>query len=286
METNTNIVINLLKLITSIKTTSNDVILFLKKYNIDSNIYLPYMAEDGEIPLLFYCCANNKYNELFQYLLNNNVNVHNKMNTKNPIDLLYYSQIEYIPTLISKNVVLSKETFLINGEKLLIGGNIKKLMLLYKYNAIDKNDLLTLIHTNNLLFNVLERLYERIFFICKNSNNNELLRSNYNDTIKNYSDVFKLILTNGVNINQLNNNSIPFMQDVLNTYIYDIIKVLLQYNPELDDVNLIHYSNFDLTNRQIMSFLYNKDNYENISNLLREYKIPVKINKKTIKKSP
>ena len=106
METNTNIVINLLKLITSIKTTSNDVILFLKKYNIDSNIYLPYMAEDGEIPLLFYCCANNKYNELFQYLLNNNVNVHNKMNTKNPIDLLYYSQIEYIPTLISKNVVL------------------------------------------------------------------------------------------------------------------------------------------------------------------------------------
>ena len=55
-----------------------------------------------------------------------------------------------------------------NGEKLLVGGNVNKLMLLYKHGAISKDNLISLINKENILTNILERLYERVFFICRN----------------------------------------------------------------------------------------------------------------------
>ena len=70
MEKVAKIIINLLKLITSNKSKSEDIIEFMTINNINPNIYLPMMNGKGEMPILYYCCSNLKYEMLFNYLVN------------------------------------------------------------------------------------------------------------------------------------------------------------------------------------------------------------------------
>ena len=273
----TRTIIDLLKLITNIKTTDKELISFIESNKIHVNTYLPCINNDGEMPLIFYCCSTPRFPNLFNYLVERNVDVTAEMNTKDPIELLYYSQTEYIPTLISRGAVLSQELFKTNGKKLLIGGNIKKLMVLYKYGAIQKSQLTDLINIENLIFDICDRLYERMFFICKNSDSIDVFTKNYKDTMKNYLDCYKLIFMNGTNINQVNANGELFFQQILNTYFTPLIEELIKYEPNLDVIDVIHHSNFDLNNRIVMRYFYNNENYEKIKEIINPLKIPQKI---------
>lgn len=279
------IIIDLLKLITTSKSTSFDVIEYIKTYGINVNTYLPSLNGDGEIPLLYYCCSNLKYMDLFKFLISENVSIELEMNTKVRIELLYYSQTEYIPMLIKSGAKLNPEFIVDNGQKLLIGGNVKKLMVLYKYGAIAKEQLVELISVKNLVFSVIDRLYERMFFICQNSQTKDVFEKNYQETMKNYIDVYKLIFINGVHINQINiETGERFIQQILNTYFMPLIEMILSFNPNLDEVSLMHHSNFNLTNRQIMKYFYNQESYEKITEMLRPHKLPQKIIMKKVSK--
>jgi len=288
MEKIAKIIIHLLKLITSNKSKSEDIIEFMRNNNISPNIYLPMMNGKGEMPILYYCCSNLKYEMLFNYLVNMNVNVTQEMKidvndreqTENlvPIELLYYSQLEYIPFLIKLGCKINETQFIENGEKLLVGGNVNKLMLLYKHGAISKNDLINLINRENILINILERLYERVFFICKNKNmtNETNFKKNLSDTMVNYSNVFRLFLNNGIILTP------SFIQMLLNTYFIEIIELVLNFNNnsydlDNDNINFLHYSNFDITNRQVMNIYYNNENYDRINELITQYKLPKKV---------
>jgi hypothetical protein len=292
MENIAKIIINLLKLITSNKSKSEDIIEFMTINKINPNIYLPMMNGKGEMPILYYCCSNLKYEMLFNYLVNMNVDVTQEMKIDNnsneeSIELLYYSQLEYIPYLIKLGSKINESKFIENGEKLLVGGNVNKLMLLYKYGAISKDNLITLINKENILSNILDRLYERVFFICRNKDmtNDEYFKKNLSETMINYSNVFRLFLNNGILL------TTTFIQMLLNTYFIDIIELVLKsnnnYDLDDDNINFLHYSNFDITNRQVMSIYYNNDNYERINSLVIQYKLPKKvIVKKPIKSQP
>jgi hypothetical protein len=261
------ILVSLLKLILSPSVNSNTLIQYIEKHQIDPNTYLPSLQSDLQIPLIYYCCSNPNLIDFFHYLLDRNVNLNAQMSCNSDpslqIELLYYSQIQYISTLI--------------GIKLLKKGNINKLYILYKYNAIKKHELLKITQEPGLIFQILDHLYERIYTLCQQIKQEEKLNKLTNEIMKNYLNVFKLFFKNGVSVNQIDNNE-SFLQRVLNTYFFEVIELTINYQPDFDHVDFLHYSNFDLTNRQVMKIYYNDQTYEKILEYLKDKIPPQKIN--------
>ena len=185
------------------------------------------------------------------------------------IELLYYSQIQYIPALIERGCQLDPTRVPSSVEKMLIKGNITKVITLHKYGAITKQQLLGVVQQPGLIFRVLDHLYERIYVMCQQiSSEPARLKAVCDEVIKNYLNVFKLFFKNGVGVDQMEQHE-TFLQRVLNTYLIDLIRLTLEYQPRCDDVELLHYSNFDLTNRQVMRNFYNDDIYLAIQALVK-----------------
>src|SRR5205807_2390588 len=120
-----------------------------------------------------------------------------------------------------------------------------------------KQQLLETINRPNLIFRVLDHLYQRIFSLCQQVHNNQnKLKELLDELVKNYISVFKLFFKNGVTADQSEDGEL-FVQRVINTYLIDLVKLVLQYEPNVDQVEFYHYSNLDLSNRQVMSIIYN-----------------------------
>jgi hypothetical protein len=289
------ILIDLGKLIMKPNVTSALLIEYMEKYPIDPNTYLLSPHRDMQIPLIYHCCSNPDLTEFFNYLLNKGVNVLAEMvcesDPSHQIELLYYSQTQYIPALIRRGCRLRPEGIGSCGEKLLIKGNITKLMTLYKHGAVTKTDLLLLTQRPYLIFRVLDHLYERMFNLCQanlkktketsSSTGTEELRPLIEEVMKNYMNVFKLFFKNGVSVNQIENGE-TFLQKVLNTYFIELIKLTIEYQPNYDHIDFLHYSNFQLTNRQVMGFFYNDANHKLIQEFLKDKIVPEKINVKKV----
>lgn len=287
------ILIDLGKLIMKPNVTSALLIEYMEKYPIDPNTYLLSPHRDMQIPLIYHCCSNPDLTEFFNYLLNKGVNVLAEMVCESDqslqIELLYYSQTQYIPALVRRGCRLRPEGVGPCGEKLLIKGNITKLMTLYKHGAVTKTDLLLLTQRPYLIFRVLDHLYERMFHLCQAnlkkskdiSNGTEELRPLIEEVMKNYMNVFKLFFKNGVSVNQIENGE-TFLQKVLNTYFIELIKLTIEYQPNYDHIDFLHYSNFQLTNRQVMGFFYNDSNHKLIQEFLKDKIVPEKINVKKV----
>jgi len=273
--------IDLLKLLMNPSIDSRTLINYVEQYCIDPNTYLPAIRGNTQIPLIYYCCSNPNLTEFFFYLLEKQVNVHAQMicedDPTQQIELLYYSQIQYIPTLIEKGCQLDPNNIPINAEKLLIKGNITKLITLYKHGAISKDHLLKITQKSGLIFRILDHLYERVYMLCQQIPDESKLKDVVHEIMKNYINVFKLFFKNGISINQLENGE-TFLQRVLNTYFVDMITLCLEYQPNFDHVDFLHYSNFDLTNRQVMKIFYNDTVYNEIQDLIKDKIIPQKIN--------
>jgi hypothetical protein len=267
--------INLYKLILNPNKKSNDIINHIEKYNINVNTYLPTLSENSpELPLVYYCCMRNDLDDLLKYLLHKGVN----LNVNTEIELLIYSDNKYIKKLIENGCLLRKEEFLKRGGnayKLIINGNINKILYYYKCNILLKDELISIVNTENIIFDILDQLYLKIFNICKTIDNVEI---QINELLKYYIDVFKFFLKNGISVNSIHTetNSI-FSQNILNTYIYDLISLCLQYNIDFNLVKFYHYSNISLNNKIVMSPLYNTENFNKINDLLNNYIIPKKI---------
>lgn len=276
------ILIELLKLLVNPDITSKSLITYVEQNHIDPNTYLPAIHGNIQMPLIYFCCSNTNLSDFFEYLIEKKVNLMAPMICDDPlrqIELLYYSQVQYIPILIENGCKLDPNMVPINGEKFLLMGNITKLITLYKHNAVTKEDLLKITQKPGLLFRVLDRLYERIFNLCKQIKDNAKLQKLIDEIMKNYLNVFKLFFKNGANINQIENDE-TFLQRTLNTYFVDLIKLAILYQPNFDHADLLHYSNFDQSNRHIMKIIYNEKNYIEIQNLLKDKVIPQKINVK------
>lgn len=265
------ILINLLKYLLNLDYDSNFIITYIEKYNININTYLPSLNNDSELPIIYHCCARSDLIGLFKYLVYKGVILkHNNL-----IDLLIYADISYIPILSNMKCEINREIFF-NGNdsiayKLLTRGNIKKILLLHKYKVIDNNDLKYILNIPNIIFDILNSLYEKIFNICKTS---DLIIDKIIEINKIYVDVFKFYFNNGISINSKHTeNEIYFFQNVLNTYNYGLIEFFIQnYEIDYNKVTFIHYSNFVLENKIIMSPFYNNSNYNSIKDLLIKHK--------------
>jgi hypothetical protein len=274
------IVVKLVKLLLTPTTTSKDVIDYLERFRINPNIQLPNLQCDAQLPLIYYCVSNPRFGDLFVYLLNHQVQLNVMMVSDHPeqvIELLYYSQIQYISMLIEHGCRLDPEKVSVSVEHLLIMGNINKLIALYKYGAITKEQLLHLLHQKGLIFKVLEQLYEKVFQLSQHVLDEQRFRKCYDELLKNYLNTFKFFFKNGVLINQMEDGE-SLVQKVLNTYFFSLIQLIVsQGQANWETVELLHYSNFGLTNRQVMKFIYNDANYHQIEEYLREQVPPQKV---------
>ena len=279
MENIANIMLNLYKMLINSTSTSENIIKYIETYNISVNTYLP-STNDEEMPLLYYCVIRPDLEIFFKYLIEKNVNFNSKIHTKNgaiPIDLLIYSDVKYIKYLITKvGCTLNKKRVKGDIYNLLIRGSINKVLLLIKYNVIENDDILDVLKTKNILFITLDKLYERIFKICKIYNENIL--SNINECIDHYINTFKFYFNNGVDPNSFNEETNTyFVQNVLNTYFYELILLLINKNVNFNNMHFYHFSNFVQDNRHIMTAIYNEENYKKINNLISSYVKPKKI---------
>ena len=281
------ILIDLLKMIMNPQIVSSVLIQYMDTHQIDPNTYLPSVHQKHiQMPLIFHCCSQTHLHDFFMYLINHNVNVRAEMVSENPIsyppiELLYYSQIAYLPTLILNGAQLKPEHLNSSCDKLLLNGNITKLITLYKHGAIKKDELLQITQISGLIFRVLDRLYEKVYLLCQEHTDEGKLKIITEEIMKNYLNTFKLFFKNGVSVNQIEDNE-TFLQKVLNTYFIDLIKLTTKYQPSFDHVDFLHYSNFDLTNRQVMKIYYNEVSYQEIKEFLRDKIIPEKINIKKV----
>lgn len=272
--------IGLLKLLVTPSTDSKTLITYIEQNRIDPNTYLPMLNGNTQMPLIYYCCSNSKLIDFFLYLIERHVNLNVSMVCDDPsqqIDLLYYSQVQYIPLLVEHGCRLNPQTIPESVEKLLIKGNINKLIILYKNGAVSKEQLLPVLQIKGLIFRVLDQLYEKIYMLSQQINQQQQFDTVYAEVIKSYINTFKFFFKNGVNINQIENNE-SFVQKVFNTYFYQLIQLVVSQQPNLDSEELLHYSNFDLLNRQVMKFIYNESNYQQISEYLKDKMTPKKIN--------
>jgi hypothetical protein len=192
------------------------------------------------------------------------------------IDLIYYSQIPYIRLLVENGARANPLTVAENIEKLMIKGNISKLIALYKHGALCKEQILPVLQKKGLIFRVLDQLYEKVFTMSQQVEDKVKFTGIYDTIIKNYINTFKFCFKNGVSYNQVENGD-SFTQKVLDTYFIQLIQFVISYQSSLDTEELLHYSNFDLLNRQVMKYIYNDQNYVLIGSLIKDKVTPKKI---------
>jgi hypothetical protein len=278
LDASTRILVNLLKLIKDAKSTSEHIISYLKHHSIQVNTYIPQIDVNQPIlPLIYHLCSRPDFEQAITYLIQQGLNIHLEQIGGEPIELLYYTQIPYIPQLYQAGFRLKPERLEVYGSKLLIQGNITKLMALYRIQAISRDDLIKIINQSDLVFKVLDALYERMFYISQQKSD---IKNKCNELMKNYVAVFKLILKNGVDVNQRDSQGETLIQKVLNTYFYDIIKVITDMNPNFEQVEFHHISNFPQSTRQVLAHFYNDENYHLIHQLISTKLTPDKINVK------
>ena len=214
--------------------------------------------------------------------LSRHVDLNLPMLCKDPshcIELLYYSQIRYIPLLIENGCKLDPRNIIHNIERLVLNGNINKLIALYRYGAITKDQLIPLFNIPFLIFRILDQLYEKIFAISQKISEEQKFNEVYGEIIKNYVNTFKFFYKNGINFNQVESGE-SFFQRVMNTYFADLISYVISCNINLDTIELTHYSNFDLINREVMRYIYNEGNYRKLHTLVDDKITPKKIIRK------
>jgi hypothetical protein len=273
------IMIDLLKLLMSPSPDSKIIIRYMEQHEIDNDIYLPSMRGKSQMPLIYYCCSSVHLSEFFAYLVSGGVNLSHSMICEDPtqnIELLYYSQIQYIPLLIENGCRLNPAKIAECAERMVINGNITKLITLYKYGAIVKDQMTPVLQKQGIIFRILDQLYNKVYNISQQCTNNEKFAKIYDELLKNYVNTFKFFFKNGVNINQIENGE-SFVQKVFNTYFIPMIQFVIDCHPHLDSEDFLHYSNFDLGNRQVMKFVYTEKNYQIINGIVADKMKPKKI---------
>lgn len=278
------IMVDFLKLLCDPTSDSVKIVNYIEHFNISADVLLPMPNSDAQIPLIYYVCSNPKMTDLFFYLIDKQVNLTASIISSEPnnsIELLYYSHPQYIPCLVEHKCQLDPQKIEQNVEKMLINGNIYKVTVLHKYHAITKEQLKTTINRDGLIFKVLDKLYEKVFMLCKRITNKPEFDKMYGDVMDMYLKTFGLFFKNGVNIDQMDPvYGESFVQRVMNTYLIELNQMLMTYHATIIGNHLLHYSNFDQSNRQVMKYIYNEETYGKLKELISSQTVTKKVIKR------
>ena len=109
------ILIDFLRLLMSPQVTTPVLINYMKHHHIDVNVYLPSLQGECQLPLIYYSCSRDNLQDFITYLIEQHVDLQAPMlcqEVSQQIELLYYSQISYIPLLIQHGCHLKTEQIL------------------------------------------------------------------------------------------------------------------------------------------------------------------------------
>ena len=203
--------------------------------------------------------------------------------------LILESDLNNIPSLIRCGIAdflnesMVKEILII----LILSADITRLMVLNECELITGQRIVEALYTPNLIMNAINVMYNKIGKYCRrfNMTKDDVCMKYVCDLERRYINLFRLIKSNGIELSQLCSTSL-LIQNVLNTYMYALIKYILEITHEKDYVGVIfyHYSNFPIENKIIMSSIYNDRNLERIQNLLKDKLFIKRIVKKNIGK--
>jgi hypothetical protein len=155
-------------------------------------------------------------------------------------------------------------------------------MNLIKFNVITKENLSMVIDDEYLPFDIINELYTKIYGIIRTKQNYKDIDSTIKYIIENYANVIDIFLKNNYDINIKNDNNRTIIEAILDTYMVPLIddifkKLYMIYKTQifviLKECKFLHYSNFDVEMRGIMSMYYNDAVYHDIKKIMSKYKM-------------
>ena len=171
--------------------------------------------------------------------------------------------------------------------RLMLMANVSRILFLNTEGLLTSETLLQVMRVPGLVLNVLNCLYQRIGESCRkfHLNKDQVVLGEISQLEKKYIMVFRFIKSNGIELCEICNVS-ECLQAVMNTYLYNLIKYFLEHTNENERVNVsfCHYSNFPISNKIVLSPIYNNTNYVRIQELLRDQLFIKRIVKKNIGK--
>lgn len=170
---------------------------------------------------------------------------------------------------------------------LILSADISRLLAINRLEIVTTEKIVATLRIPDLLINTLNIMYNKIGGLSRQYKltDDDLYLKSICELEKRYINVFRLIRSNGIELNQLCNTSI-LLQNVFNSYLFYLIKYLLETTNESDysDVIFYHYSNFPVENKIVMSPIYNDRNFLRIQTLLRDNMFIKRIVKKKLGK--
>lgn len=239
-------------------TSSNDLIKYMKKHQIDPNSYLTTFhsnpSEAIYVPIYWQCVQTPMHVKFFKYLQKSNADL-NKIpdctNSKKFHHALFSCHESYIPELISGMSDL-KSTISINLDEQIKGkvitGNIRRILILLKVKAISKQELYKSFKTYpDLYFQVIDVLLDRINLVCRTHNQKEEVTQILLKYVKVFEFLFKFpeikfnLYKNNTQISE--SNQISIYQYCANFYLYEIIVILKGhgYDESIHDKITVRY---------------------------------------------
>lgn len=218
-----------------------------------------------------------------------------KLSSNHLEEILLVMNLKFFPVImkIGLSNILETDPQILKkvAIRLLLMGNVSRILALNNEGLLTSEMLIKTIHTPGLIINVLNYLYQKVGELCRQYKlgGDAVLLGEISQLEKKYVTVFRFIRSNGIELSELCNIS-DCLQAVMNTYLYGLIKYFLEHTNDNDQVNVVfyHYSNFPISNKVVMSPIYNNTNYLRIQELLRERLfikriVKKKIGKKTIR---
>jgi len=261
---------------------------------IFSSVYVQHLKRGSTLSLFTYlvCMGNSKGHFLVEYLVKKK-----DFRLKDFIEegktLLLIGNYRTLSLLKSYGLIgiLNEETIKEVLVTLILTADINRIIFLNEKEFLGTDKIVEILHTPGLLVNTLNFMYSKVGQLCRQynlSNDDDDLKA-ICDLEKKYINVFRLIRSNGIELSQLCNVT-ELIQNAFNTYLYYLIKYLVENTSENDRTNVVfyHYSNFPVENKVVMSPIYNDRNFQRIQELLRDNLfikriVKKKIGKKTVK---
>lgn len=170
--------------------------------------------------------------------------------------------------------------------ELLIKNDIDRIVSFYKDGFLTRDQIFDVLKNDTrLIILSLERMYQEIGSISKKYYDTEdvLLFNKIVTLEKNSINLFKLIKMNGIDLREISDVQ-TISQMIFNSYLYHLIGYFVDLIDQstLTNVHFYHYSNFPVSNKIIMSSIYNDENFVRIEQLLRDKYFIKKIIKKQV----
>lgn len=249
--------------------TSKELIDYVINNNIDVNSYITTFNLGIYTTIIFQIVQTTNYHDFYKFLIAKGADIckisdYDEESKFHFQHILFQCHEKYIKLLLSScssiNINLRCQVL-----KKLYSGNIRRLMLLLKFNVLTVKTLSEIFKSeSNIYVEVINVLIDRINLICKTSN----IKSEVDKTILKYIDILKFILKFKIDCNVIIND-MSIIQYCANFYLYEIIE-FFYFNGNIQKINeIVYHSKMDPKFVASLRQLLNDRRYVCTANILK-----------------